>query len=49
VRFGSAHSSGFNATFCDGSVRLISYTIDPNTHKALGNRQDGKVIDATSL
>ena len=36
--FGSAHPSGFNAAFCDGSVHLISYTIDPVIHAALGTR-----------
>ena len=43
--FGSAHISGFNMAFCDGSVRTLDYTIDPEIHKNLGNRQDGNVID----
>ena len=30
---------------CDGSVRLVSYTIDPTTHSHLSNRHDGQVID----
>jgi prepilin-type N-terminal cleavage/methylation domain-containing protein/prepilin-type processing-associated H-X9-DG protein len=45
--FGSAHSSGFNISFCDGSVRSISYSIDPRIHSYLGNRQDGEAIDAS--
>jgi prepilin-type N-terminal cleavage/methylation domain-containing protein len=44
--FGSAHSFGENAAFCDGSVHVISYTIDATVHKYLGSRNDGKVIDS---
>jgi prepilin-type N-terminal cleavage/methylation domain-containing protein len=47
--FGSAHSSGFNAAMCDSSVRSISYTIDLETHRRLGNRSDGQAIDASKL
>ncbi|QDU31892.1 Type II secretion system protein G precursor [Anatilimnocola aggregata] len=42
--FGSAHASGFNAVMCDGSVRLIQYTIDEDNYRYLGNRMDGEVI-----
>jgi prepilin-type N-terminal cleavage/methylation domain-containing protein/prepilin-type processing-associated H-X9-DG protein len=28
-KFGSAHPAGANFVFCDGSVRLISYDVDP--------------------
>lgn len=47
--FGSAHSSGFNAALCDGSVRSISYSIDPETHRCLANRKDGSVIDGAKF
>jgi prepilin-type processing-associated H-X9-DG protein len=43
-RFGSSHTGGFNALMCDGSVRLIAYTIDPLTFSFLGNKSDGKAI-----
>ncbi len=43
--FGSAHAVGFHMAFCDGSVRMINYTIGADVHKLLGNREDGMAID----
>ena len=43
--FGSAHSNGFHMAFCDGSVQMISYAIDPVIHSYLGCRNDGIAID----
>lgn len=47
--FGSAHPVGFNISFCDGSARSVSYSIDPVVHWRLGNRMDGCAIDAKKL
>ncbi len=44
--FGSAHSNGFFMGFCDGSVRLMSYTTALQIHQLLACRNDGNVIDA---
>lgn len=45
--FGSAHSSGCNFVFGDGSVRSISYSIDPATHSYLGDRADNQPVNAS--
>jgi prepilin-type N-terminal cleavage/methylation domain-containing protein/prepilin-type processing-associated H-X9-DG protein len=40
-RIGSAHSSGVNAVFGDGSVRQISYDIETEILNRLAHRSDG--------
>jgi len=47
--FGSAHNGSLNMSLCDGSVRGISYTIDPETFRRLCNRMDDQPIDPKSL
>ncbi len=47
--FGSAHPSGTNFVFCDGSVRGISFSIEFETYRCLGNRKDDEPIDASKL
>jgi prepilin-type processing-associated H-X9-DG protein len=42
--FGSAHPSGINAVFADGSVQHIKYGVNPVTFTALGHRSDGSVL-----
>jgi len=39
--YGSPHFSGFNSVFCDGSVQVITYSINPVVYDCLGNRSDG--------
>jgi len=46
--FGSIHAGGFHMAMCDGSVRQISYTINRDVHKWLGNRRDGQATDVPS-
>lgn len=43
-QFGSVHASSFGMSMADGSTRRIAYTIDPETHRCLGVRDDGLVI-----
>jgi hypothetical protein len=49
IQFGSAHAAGFHIAMCDGSVHSISYSIDLETHRRLGDRRDMKPIDASQF
>lgn len=44
-RFGSSHDGGFNALLADGSVRLLTYQIDAEVFRRLGNRNDGLPLE----
>ena len=48
-RFGSAHASGLNMMFCDGSVRFMPYDIDRENHRRFGNRKDGQTVDMAEM
>jgi prepilin-type processing-associated H-X9-DG protein len=43
-KFGSSHPAGVNMVFCDGSVHMIPYAVDRDTHERLGIRNDGLPI-----
>jgi len=45
----SSHQAGFYMMFADGSVRLITYNINRITHRGLGTRAGGEVIDAEAI
>ena len=47
--FGSAHANGFQMAFCDGSVQMLNYTIDPEVHRCLASRMDGITIDGKAF
>lgn len=48
-RFGSAHSSVFNASFCDGSIHPTSYDIDLDVFQSLGSRNANDKTDGADL
>jgi hypothetical protein len=43
--FGSAHHGFVNFAFCDGSTKSMSVSIDPLTHRYLGERDDRQLLD----
>jgi prepilin-type N-terminal cleavage/methylation domain-containing protein len=47
--FGSAHSSGMNAVFGDGSVHFLNFTIDVVLFNNLGARNDDQTVDLSQL
>jgi prepilin-type processing-associated H-X9-DG protein len=48
-QFGSTHPSGWNVSFCDGSVRTLSFALDGFTHKCLASAKDHQPIDQSLL
>ena len=47
--FGSAHPGGVNFVFCDGHVQSISYSIDREIFRRLGNRKDQLPLDVSQF
>ncbi len=47
--FGSSHSGGINAVFADGSVKFISFSVDPVAFMYACVADDGKPFDPSSL
>jgi prepilin-type processing-associated H-X9-DG protein len=42
--FGSAHYTGLNAGFCDGSVRHVAYSVSSRIWEALGTKAGGENV-----
>lgn len=49
VVFGSAHLGAFHMAMADGSIKNVSYLIEPAVHLSLGDRADGGPTDMTAL
>ena len=43
--FGSAHPGGLYMAYCDGSVQLVAYDVEPAVYLNSGDRADGRPID----
>jgi hypothetical protein len=43
VPFGAAHPDAVVMVYCDGSVRLVAYDVDPEVHRRSGHRADDQL------
>ena len=48
-KFGSAHPTGINGLFADGTVRWIRYTVDVKVFNAIGGVSDGVIVTADTF
>ena len=48
-RFGSSHPMRFNAVFADGSVRSVTYSVEPGLFRRIGDKSDGQTVDLDGL
>jgi prepilin-type N-terminal cleavage/methylation domain-containing protein len=48
LRFGGSHPGVFSIALADGSVRSLSYYVNSNTFRNMGNINDGQTLDASS-
>lgn len=44
-RWGSSHDGVFQVMTCDGAIHAVSFDIDAEVHRRLGNRMDGLPVD----
>jgi prepilin-type processing-associated H-X9-DG protein len=47
--WGSAHLAGVNMAMCDGSVRVMSFSISTEALRRLSDIADGQKIDGKNL
>jgi len=47
--FGSAHPTGSQFVFCDGSVHTINHDVDPTAFAALGSIAGDEIFDQASF
>jgi prepilin-type N-terminal cleavage/methylation domain-containing protein len=44
MAFGSPHSAGMHAVYCDGSVHVIAFEVDPLVFRGIGTRNGSEVL-----
>ena len=49
AQFGGPHVGAFLMSFCDGSVRGVSFEVDLELHRRMGGRNDGLAVDMSQV